>query len=158
VLDDVHPFCGMQKARHSHCGGLVCRHETKVLLKPTGVIRPHERVVSLVGRLLLLGALHVVSGHATAVRLSGLGRLGDSAADDPVGGVLKIIVDLAPGFVLRFWGSMLISHLLGSLKDHGFCGRSHCVVGSSVGMVVFGSCGNIMTSFSVREKVVAIEC
>ena len=127
-------------------------------MKPIGVIRPQERVVSLVGRLLLLGALHVVSGHATADPLGGLGRLGDSAADDPVGGVLEIAVDLAPSFFLRFCESMLCSHLLGSLKDRGFWGRSDCVVGSVVGLVVFGSCGNIVMLFSVREKVVTIEC
>jgi hypothetical protein len=103
-------------------------------------------------------ALYIVSGHTTADPLGGLGQLGDPAADNPVGGVLEIIVGLAPGLVVRSWGSMLISHLLGSLKDHGFCGRSHCVVGSFVRLRVFGSCGNIVMLFSVREKVVAIEC
>jgi hypothetical protein len=139
----------MQKARHFHCGGLVCWREIEVWLKSTGFIRPQERVASFVGRLLLLGALHVVSGHPTADLLGGLSRLGDPAADDPVGGVLEIAFDLALGFFLRFFESMLCSHLLGSLKDHGFWGRSHCVV---------GSCGNIVMLFSVREKVIAIEC
>jgi hypothetical protein len=104
VLDDVHQFCGIQKARHFHCDGLVCWHEIKVWSKPTGFIRLQGRVVSLVGRL-LLGALHVVSGRATADPLGGIGRLGDPATEDPVGGVLEIIVNLAPGFVLRFWGA-----------------------------------------------------